>query len=300
MLRTTLGKPRSSLFPADAERDSVTDTNAAVLNALCEPFASFDAVKSFDRNGGPTCPDIEVQAQSAWRQSAYYLWIRSNSMDPKRHCVFVTGGTGYVGRPLITRLLERGHEVRALVRPGSEAKLPPGCQVVFGDALDGSSYAGQIKPADTFVQLVGVSHPNPSKAAEFRSVDLASGRSAVDAASAAGVHHFIYVSVAHPAPVMKAYIQVRSECEAMIGQSGMNATILRPWYVLGPGHRWPYLLLPMYKLMELLPTTRAGALRLGLVTLEQMCQALVHAVETPSQGLRVVEVPQIRVDQVAG
>ena len=52
-------------------------------------------------------------------------------------------------------------------------------------------------------------------------------------------------------PMMKAYIQVRSECEAMIRESGMNATILRPWYVLGPGHRWPYLLLPVYKIMEL-------------------------------------------------
>jgi len=215
-------------------------------------------------------------------------------MDAQKHCVFVTGGTGYVGRPLITRLLERGHEVRALVRPGSEAKLPPGCQVVVGDALDGSSYAGQIKPADTFVQLVGVAHPNPKKAPEFRSIDLASGRGAIEAAGAAGVRHFVYVSVAHPAPVMKAYIQVRSECEAVIRQSGMNATILRPWYVLGPGHRWPYLLLPMYKIMEWLPATRPGAIRLGLATLEQMCQALVRAVETPPQGVRVVEVAQIR------
>lgn len=215
-------------------------------------------------------------------------------MDAQKHCVFVTGGTGYVGRPLITRLLQRGHEVRALVRPSSEAKLAPGCQAVFGDALDGSSYARQIKPADTFVQLVGVAHPNPRKAAEFRSIDLASGRGAIEAAGAAGVQHFVYVSVAHPAPVMKAYIQVRSECEAMIRQSGMNATILRPWYVLGPGHRWPYLLLPMYKIMEWLPSTRPGAIRLGLVTLEQMCHALVHAVETPTQGVRVVEVAQIR------
>ena len=215
-------------------------------------------------------------------------------MDAQKHCVFVTGGTGYVGRPLIRRLLGRGHEVRALVRPGSEAKLPPGCQAVVGDALDGTSYAGQIKPADTFVQLVGVAHPNPSKAAEFRNIDLASGRGAIEAASAAGVRHFVYVSVAHPAPVMKAYIQVRSECEAIIRQSEMNATILRPWYVLGPGHRWPYLLLPMYKIMEWLPATRPGAIRLGLVTLEQMCQALVHAVETPAQGVRIAEVAQIR------
>jgi uncharacterized protein YbjT (DUF2867 family) len=109
------------------------------------------------------------------------------------------------------------------------------------------------------------------------------------------VQHFIYVSVAHPAPVMKAYIEVRSQCEAVIRQSGMNATILRPWYVLGPGHRWPYLLLPMYKLMELLPATREGATRLGLVTLEQMTRALVHAVENPGRGVNIVEVPQIRV-----
>jgi uncharacterized protein YbjT (DUF2867 family) len=211
------------------------------------------------------------------------------------HCVFITGGTGYVGRPLITRLLEQGQQVRALVRLGSEKKLPAGCQPISGDALDANTYAGQIKPADTFIQLVGVSHPNPAKGAEFRTVDLASGRGAVEAAAAAGVQHFVYVSVAQPAPVMKAYIQVRSECEAMIRQSGMNATILRPWYVLGPGHRWPYLLLPAYKVMEVVPWTRAGATRLGLVTLDQMIRALLHAVASPSHGVRVVEVPEIRV-----
>ena len=94
--------------------------------------------------------------------------------------------------------------------------------------------------------------------------------------------------------MMKAYIEVRSQCEAIISQSGMNATILRPWYVLGPGHRWPYLLIPIYKIAEFLPSTRAGATRLGLVTLSQMVGALVRAVETPAQGVRIVEVPEIR------
>ncbi len=215
-------------------------------------------------------------------------------MNAQTHRVFVTGGTGYVGRPLIAQLLERGHQVQALVRPGSERKVPAGCQAVSGDALDGKSYASKISPADTFVQLVGVAHPSPAKAAEFRNIDLASGRSAVEAARGAGVQHFVYISVAHPAPVMKAYIEVRSQCEAMIRQSGMNATILRPWYVLGPGHRWPYFLLPAYKLMELLPSTREGAKRLGLVTLEQMVRALLEAVEAPAEGVRIVEVPQIR------
>ena len=51
----------------------------------------------------------------------------------------------------------------------------------------------------------------------------------------------------------------------------------------------------MYKLMELFPQTREGAIRLGLVTLEQMTQALLRAVETPSPGVRIVQVPEIRV-----
>jgi hypothetical protein len=65
--------------------------------------------------------------------------------------------------------------------------------------------------------------------------------------------------------------------------------------VLGPGHRWPYALLPFYKVGEWLPFTRASALRLGLVTLDQLILALVEAVESPVHGTRIVGVPEIRV-----
>ena len=199
-----------------------------------------------------------------------------------------------MGQRLICRLLKREHEVRTLVRPGSEGKLPQGCTAVIGNALDASSYAGCISPADTFVQLVGVAHPSPGKAAEFRRIDLPAALGAIGAAKSAGVRHFVYVSVAHPAPTMKDYIAVRAECESALESAGLNATILRPWYVLGPGHRWPYLLLPIYKLAEWIPPTRDGAQRLGLVTLEQMLNALTFAVENPVQGRRIVEVPEIR------
>jgi len=218
--------------------------------------------------------------------------------NPSAHKIFIAGGTGYMGRRLVAELLKRGHSVRALVRKGSEGKLPPGCAAVAGDALVKESYAREVRaadaPADTFVQLVGVSHPNPSKADEFRAVDLASARAAVSAAVEAGIQHFVYVSVAQPAPVMKAYVAVRGECEEIIRKSGLNATILRPWYVLGPGHRWPYLLVPLYWLFERLPGTRESARRLGLVSIDQMVRALVGAVEHPCQGIRILGVPDIR------
>src|SRR5262249_16357040 len=134
----------------------------------------------------------------------------------------------------------------ALARKGSEGRLPQGCIAVEGNALDKATFAGKIKPADTFVQLVGVAHPSPAKAEQFRQIDLVSVRASVAAASESGIRHFVYVSVAQPAPMMKDYIAVRAEGESLIRASGMNATILRPWYVLGPDHRWPYALIPFY------------------------------------------------------
>jgi uncharacterized protein YbjT (DUF2867 family) len=207
----------------------------------------------------------------------------------------VTGGTGYIGRPLIDALLQRSWRVHALVRRGSESKLAPDVSPIIGNVLDESTFATAIPPAATVVHLVGTPHPNPSKAAEFQRVDLASIKAVATAAERTRARHIVYVSVAHPAPVMRAYIAVRQQGEALVRASGIPATILRPWYVLGPGHYWPYALLPAYAILRRLPSTRATAERLGLVTRAEMVAALVRGVETPpAEGVRIVEVPEIR------
>jgi uncharacterized protein YbjT (DUF2867 family) len=199
-----------------------------------------------------------------------------------------------MGGRLAAALVERGHAVRALARTGSSQRIAAGCEPIAGDPLRASTYQDAIAGCDALVHLVGVAHPSPAKKAQFRSIDLASALEAVRAAQSAAVRHMVYVSVAHPAPIMKDYVAARLEAEKVIGAAGVNATILRPWYVLGPGRRWPLALLPMYWLMEALPSTRVGARRLGLVTAAQMVAALVRAVESPAEGVRVWEVPEIR------
>jgi uncharacterized protein YbjT (DUF2867 family) len=208
--------------------------------------------------------------------------------------VFVTGATGYVARRVIPVLLDRGHRVAALVRPGSEGKAPRGCEIVVGDPFDRWTFVKSIAPRDTFLQLVGVPRPSPAKAQQFLDIDLRSARESIAAAGAADVGHFVYVSVAQPAPVMQAYQAARRQAELALVSSGLRHTILRPWYVLGPGHRWPYALLPVYWAMERMRATRERALRLGLVTLPQMVAAIVEAIENPPPAARIVEVPEIR------
>jgi uncharacterized protein YbjT (DUF2867 family) len=221
--------------------------------------------------------------------------VQQNSGAPRANPVFVTGATGYVGRPLVEALVARGCEVHALARPGSESRVPQGALVVSGDALDASTYRHRVPVGASFVHLVGTPRPSPAKAGEFRRVDLVSIRAAVDAAVHAGVRHFVYVSVAQPAPIMAAYIAVRQEGEAAVRASGLRATVLRPWYVLGPGHYWPYALLPFYAILRRLPNTRAAAERLGLVTHRQFLAALILALEEPpGAGVRVLGVPEIR------
>jgi uncharacterized protein YbjT (DUF2867 family) len=213
-------------------------------------------------------------------------------MSPRQ--IVVIGSTGYLGSRLIPRLLKRGHAVAAVVRPESAKKVVQGWKTVTADPLEAISLQCHLQSGDTIVQLIGVPKPTPWKGPRFRAVDLVSGRASIDAAKAAGVEHVVYVSVAQPAPIMKDYIAVRRECEERLRASGLRATILRPWYILGPGHWWPLALQPIYRLMERVPSTSESARRLGLVTIKQMVQTLVWAVEHPADGVRVIEVPEIR------
>jgi uncharacterized protein YbjT (DUF2867 family) len=209
--------------------------------------------------------------------------------------VFVAGGTGYVGSRLISALLRRDHRVRALARPGSESRLPAGAEVVTGDALRGDSYASDIAPSDTFVHLVGTPRPSPAKAAEFERVDLVSVREAARVTPGAGIRHFIYVSVAQPAPIMRAYVAARAQGETLVRATDLPATVLRPWYVLGPGHRWPCALIPLYAVLKRLPSAADTARRLDLITIRTMVNALVSAVESPPpHGVRVWDVTGVR------
>lgn len=209
--------------------------------------------------------------------------------------VFITGGTGYIGTRLICLLLQRGHRVIAFVRPGSEQKVPFGAEMVTGDPFDPESLLPAVPLDGTFVQLLGVPHPSPRKREQFYQIDLPSVRASAEAAGKAGASHFVYVSVAQePTNMMRDYQTVRAEGERLIRETGLPFTFIRPWYVLGPGHWWPLLLWPVYKILEWIPATRQKATALGLVTIRQMLNTLILAIEQREHTGVIMDVTAIR------
>ena len=209
--------------------------------------------------------------------------------------VFITGATGYIGKRLTKQLLQRGHRVIALVRKGSEHKVVKGAEIVIADPFDPGSFQSFIPKSAVFVQLLGVPHPSPKKAKQFTEIDLRSVKASADAAAMAGVSHFVYISVAMaPSKLMAAYQAVRQEGEDYCKSKNLSCTFIRPWYVLGPGHYWPILLLPLYGIAELVPAWRQKARAMALVTIGQVLRTLISAVEADPVPLRIINTREIR------
>ena len=208
--------------------------------------------------------------------------------------VFITGGTGYIGTRLTRLLLQRGHRVLVFVRQGSEHKVPAGAEAITGNPFEVASIRAHLPAGCTFVQLLGVPHPSPSKRAQFYQIDLPSVQASAQAAAQAGVVHFVYVSVAQePTNIMKDYQAVRAEGERSIVAAGLPHTFVRPWYVVGPGHWWPVLLWPLFRVLEWIPATRQKARALGLVGIGQMLDTLLAAIEEPERTREILDVQAI-------
>ncbi|MFN0117487.1 MAG: NAD(P)H-binding protein [Elusimicrobiota bacterium] len=208
--------------------------------------------------------------------------------------IFITGGSGYIGKALIEELSKSNYSITVLCRKGSENKIQKKTNIVFGDALKAETFQHLIPENSVFIQLIGTPHPGPHKKDLFESIDLVSGLESVKAATQKKTSHFIYLSVAQPAPIMKDYIRVRSRVEQEIQLSGINATILRPWYVLGPEHYWPSVLIPFYQLVKIFPPLKKRIGRFEFVSLKEIVQNIVFSIQNPPNGIRVWEVPDIK------
>jgi len=109
---------------------------------------------------------------------------------------FVTGGTGFIGGAVVRRLLEAGHEVRALVRPGTDTRQLDGLPVerVEGDLRDADSLRRGVTGCDDVFHVAALYSFWGSSWDDFFQVNVEGTRRVLEAAREEGVEHIVHTS----------------------------------------------------------------------------------------------------------
>lgn len=113
--------------------------------------------------------------------------------------ILVSGGTGFVGSAIVEELLRRGERVAALGRDEEKIRARLGNDVSprQGDVRDSRTLAPAMEGVDVVVNAVqfpGSPVESRRRGYTFEEVDLKGTRNQVDAAKAAGVRRFVYIS----------------------------------------------------------------------------------------------------------
>jgi nucleoside-diphosphate-sugar epimerase len=161
--------------------------------------------------------------------------------------VLVTGASGFIGRAACAELLERGHEVVALVRrPGS---APPGTTEVRGDLGDADSLKRALAEAKPdCVAHLAAEIGSQRDAKKIEAVNVEGMRRLIDACREAGSPKVVFVSTVvtgdpkgelleedKPLPVETPYGHSKQEGERLLRESGLPHAVIRPGHVYGPG-----------------------------------------------------------------
>jgi nucleoside-diphosphate-sugar epimerase len=168
--------------------------------------------------------------------------------------VLVTGATGKVGRALASALLDRGDQVRALVRDPNRAAtiLPAGVEPATGDVTDPESLAAAVEGCELVFNSMGMPEQWVRDEAVFDRVNAVGSQEVARAAKSAGVRRFIHTSthdVFHAEtgqrfdetmladyPKGTAYERSKQHAEELVlaERDEMEVVILNPSGVYGP------------------------------------------------------------------
>jgi len=152
-----------------------------------------------------------------------------------RH-VAVLGGSGFVGRRLVPRLLADGHRVRVLSRAAdTRARLPEAAEHRAGDVHDSTFLREALADVDAVINLVGILNERGDDGRGFRRVYVDLVDALIDAMRAVGARRLLQMSALHAGDGASHYLQARGEAEAHVVASGLDWSLFRPSVIAGPG-----------------------------------------------------------------
>ena len=194
--------------------------------------------------------------------------------------VFVTGGTGFVGRAVIHALRAEGCAVRCLVRRGSERDLRGlgAIERLEGDVMSRQSLDHAMDGCDAVIHLVGIIREHPAIGVTFERVHTQGTINVLEAAAAVGARRYVHMSaLGTRSGARSRYHQTKWAAEEAVRASPVPWTIFRPSIIYGRGDGFVSVLARMLQRLPVVPIIGAGRQRLQPVPVAHVAQGFVRA-----------------------
>ncbi|MGG1662712.1 complex I NDUFA9 subunit family protein [Brevibacillus sp. NRS-1366] len=209
--------------------------------------------------------------------------------------VFLTGGSGFVGRGIVERLQAGGFDTVCLTRPSSKGKrehseaTQPYIAEATGDLFDIDSLAQAMDGCDAVIHLVGIIREQPGKGLTFTRVHVEGTKNVLEAAKRAGITRFVHMSALGAREnATSAYHLTKYEAEGLVRASGIPYVIFRPSVIFGPGDAFVNMLAELVRL-PLTPVIGSGAYPLQPVARDTVADVFVQALSLPASTYQIYE-----------
>jgi uncharacterized protein YbjT (DUF2867 family) len=222
--------------------------------------------------------------------------------------ILILGGTGFVGRSVCDKLVERsgggGAQVVVPSRRPANAKhlqLLPTVRLVQADVHDESQLAALVRGRDAVINLVAILHGSD---AAFQRAHVELPLKLARACSAAGVRRVVHVSAlgvptdAHlkassgaapkAAEAPSHYLRSKAAGEAVLAAAGLDLTILRPSVIFGEHDHFLNLFARLQSVFPVIPLAGADA-RFQPVWVQDVAAAIVRCLDDDSTIGKVYE-----------
>jgi uncharacterized protein YbjT (DUF2867 family) len=197
--------------------------------------------------------------------------------------ILVLGGTGFVGRHVVDRLVAAGYKVvvptRRLDKAGFLQVLPT-VTIVAADVNRVDALTRLVASSAAVVNLVGIL--NETRRITFRNAHVEFARSLTTACRSAGVRRLVQMSALNADPDGPSrYLRSKGEAEAIVAASGLDWTIFRPSVIFGREDRFLNLFATLLRYVPVVALANPDA-RFQPVYVGDVARCLVDALPRPS------------------
>lgn len=196
--------------------------------------------------------------------------------------VFITGGSGFVGREVIQQLMAENHSVRALVRKADALENFSGLETIVGDTTQSETLRDQLTGCDAVIHLVGIIREFPGRGITFNQLHVKSTDHILRAAEEQGVTRYLQMSANGTREnSVTNYHQTKWEAEQLVRQSKLDWTIFRPSLIFGPEDQFVNMLAQLVKTLPIVPVMGDGQYQLQPVSVIDVAAGFVAALNQP-------------------